>query len=138
MRGVHRERKTSLTIAALNARSLGSQGRLEEVSALLTDFKLDVLAINETWQREGETYEIQGYKYIGNPRKSKEKLRGGGVGFFIAENLRFKVREPDTPPPSNCEMLAISLFLRGQRSIHVVSTYLPPHESLPKKSRKFA
>jgi len=96
-----------------------------------------VLAVNETWQKQGEEYDIEGYRYVGKPRDQKRKSHGGGVGFFIAEGLRFKIREPTTTLPDNCEMLAISLLLRGQRSVHVVSTYLPPQESLPKRSAKF-
>ena len=134
--------KRTLTIAALNAHSLGAEGRLREIRGLLTDLRLDILALdilalNETWQKEEETYEIEGYRYVGKLRKNIEKKRGGGVGFFIAQELRFRIREPMTTPPDNCEMLAMSILLRGQPSIHVVSTYLPPHESLPKGKGKF-
>jgi len=111
-----REQKSTLTLAALNAHSLGAPGRLSEVSQLLREGKIDVLAVNETWQKEGEDYNLEGYRYVGKPRDQKTKKHGGGVGIFIAENLRFKFREPTTTLPDNCEMLAISVLLRGQRS----------------------
>ena len=126
-----------LKVAALNAHSLGSEGRLDEIGWLLTEQKVEVLAINETWQTEGEHFELEGYRYVGKPRTSARKAHGGGVGFFIANHLRFKIRQPNTPVPENCEMLAITVFLKGQRSIHLVSTYIPPHESMPKRHTKF-
>jgi len=115
------ERKRTLTLAALNAHSLGAPGRLTEVEGLLKESKIDVLAVNETWQKQGEEYDIEGYRYVGKPRDQKRKSHGGGVGFFIAEGLRFKIREPTTTLPDNCEMLAISLLLRGQRSTRVTT-----------------
>ena len=137
MRGHGGSPRRTLTLAALNAHSLGSEGRLEEVEELLRVEKIDVLAVNETWQKPGEHYEVEGYRFLGKPRESTVKKYGGGVGFFIADNLRFRIREPTATPPESCEFLAISILLKGQRNIHVVSTYIPPHESQPKGHTKF-
>ena len=132
-----RDVKRTLTLAALNAHSLGAAGRLSEIEWLLRERRIDVLAVSETWQKPGEQFEVSGYRFVGKPRETKAKVHGGGVGFFIADHLRFKIREPNTTIPENCEMFAISLCVRGQQNIHIVSTYIPPHESLPKGQAQF-
>ena len=48
------------------------------------------------------------------------------MGLFIAEQLRFQIREPISPLPKGCEMAAVSLELKCQPHIRIVSTYLPP------------
>ena len=46
----------------------------------------------ESWEREGPVIEVQGYKWLGNPRKIQNTKRGeGGVGFLIRECLLAKV-----------------------------------------------
>ena len=38
----------------------------------------------EFWEREGSVIEVQGYKWLGKPRKIQNSKRGeGGVGFLI-------------------------------------------------------
>ena len=122
-----RRTKHTLNIAALNVHSLYTQGRLQEIAALVREEHIDVLAVSETWQKQGDPdFQIDGYRFHGKPRESKEKTRGGGVGLFVSESLRFQTRDPTSPLPKGCEMAAISLHLKGQPRIHIVSTYLPP------------
>ena len=46
----------------------------------------------ESWEREGSAIEVQGYKWLGKPRKIQNSKRGEvGVGFLIRECLLAEV-----------------------------------------------
>ena len=67
-----------LKLGALNAHSLGTVGRLAEIESLLREHRIDVLAVGETWDKEGDYHEITGYRYVGKPRTNKWKGHGWG------------------------------------------------------------
>ena len=53
---------------------------------------MDIVAAQESWEREGSVIEVQGYKWLGKPRKIQNSKRGeGGVGFLIRECLLAEV-----------------------------------------------
>ena len=48
------------------------------------NLKLDIVADEESWEKEGSVIEVQGYKWLGKPRKIQNSQRGEGVvGFLI-------------------------------------------------------
>lgn len=72
-------------IGLINPRSLGT--RHEEFLAALLKNDIDILAVNETWLREGEEAtapNISGYRLRHVPRPPGLRSRGGGVGFYIS------------------------------------------------------
>ncbi|KAJ0169197.1 hypothetical protein K1T71_015305 [Dendrolimus kikuchii] len=77
-----------LKVGLFNAGSLGSNHDDFIVSVMRYD--IDVLAINETWLREGEdgrAPELPGYKLRHIPRPREVRSRGGGVGFYVRSNI---------------------------------------------------
>ena len=69
-----------------------SQRKQKEVSEVLNKLKLDIVAAQESWERKGSVIEVQGYKWLGKPRKIQNSKRGeGGVGFLIRECLLAEV-----------------------------------------------
>ncbi|CAG9574371.1 unnamed protein product [Danaus chrysippus] len=72
-----------LMVGLFNAGSLGT--RHKELLAAMIDVNVDLIAINETWIREGEEEHapaIPGHQFRHNPRSLEIKGgRGGGVGF---------------------------------------------------------
>ena len=46
------------------------------VSEVLNKLKSDIVAAQESWQREGSIIEVQGYKWLGKPRRYRI-ARGG-------------------------------------------------------------
>ena len=51
---------------------------------------MTIIGVSETWLKENEKLYV-GIEFIGNCRHEK---RGGGVGLYVHENLRYK-RRPD-------------------------------------------
>ena len=50
--------------------------------------QVDILALQETWRLPfTETIQITGYQFIHQHRSAN---RGGGVGFYIKDNITFK------------------------------------------------
>ena len=75
----------------LNIQSIKNRNHLIQIRELISDNKVDVLAISETWLNSSISnaeVEIQGYKIHRLDRKRK---RGGGVCIYIRNNLKSKV-----------------------------------------------
>ena len=55
---------------------------------MLTKNSIDVVAGQESWEREDTRIEVEGYKWFGKPRSNQNSRRGeGGVGFLVHECL---------------------------------------------------
>ncbi|CAK1548762.1 unnamed protein product [Leptosia nina] len=56
--------------------------------------KVDILAVKETWLREGETGrapQVTGYRLRHIPRPPSVRTRGGGVGFYINKMMSVRL-----------------------------------------------
>lgn len=92
-------KQRDLKLGLLNARSLNT-GQ-DELIVSVHKYKPDILALNETWMKEGQekyAVRISGYHLKHTPRGS----RAGGVGFFVRRGLRVLVRDH---PPSPLEQM---------------------------------
>ena len=75
-------------IATWNFSGLGSESKQKEIGELLTKNSIDVVAGQESWEREDTRIEVEGYKWFGKPRSNQNSRRGeGGVGFLVRECL---------------------------------------------------
>lgn len=83
-----------LKIGHLNCRSLcpsGNSTKLDELKSILRDNVFDIFAVSETWLNENVSNRavvIPGYRFCRSDRPIG--LRGGGVGIFISDRLKFK------------------------------------------------
>lgn len=101
-----------LRIGLLNVRSLNT-GQ-DDLYVTVTNLKLDILALNETWVKDGG--EITAPKIPGYTLKLKGRsatVTGGGVGYYVRKGLRVKVMEH---PSSALEQLWLELSIAG---IHI-------------------
>ncbi|CAG9137995.1 unnamed protein product [Plutella xylostella] len=67
----------------------------DELIATVLRYDVDIMAINETWLREGETDRapvIPGYKLRHTPRPPGKRMRGGGVGMYVKTGLKVRFR----------------------------------------------
>jgi hypothetical protein len=115
-----------LTLGLLNVRSLNT-GR-DELAATLALYNPDIIALNETWLRQGEELfvpKIPGYVLKSNPRQ--DNSRGGGVGFYIRKGLRAQVRQH---PPSPLEQMWLELNIRGKGRFAIGTAYRPESVSV--------
>ncbi|CAG4962479.1 unnamed protein product [Colias eurytheme] len=93
------------------------------VDVMLEAHGLDILALNETWTKEGmEKFAptMPGYKFLNTPRPLGG--RGGGVGFYIREGLRVRTR---AHPPAVLEQMWVELTVAGVGRIAIGTAYRP-------------
>ena len=77
-----------LRVATWNFSGLGSERKQKEVEELLAKNNIDVVAGQESWEREDTRIEAEGYKWFGKLRNNQTSQRGeGGVGFLVRECL---------------------------------------------------
>lgn len=79
----------SFKVAHVNVRSLTAN--FNQTKQLILNEKYDIIGISETWLHRGiddGAVKIEGYSLIRNDRTGK---RGGGVCFYIKNNLKFNV-----------------------------------------------
>lgn len=87
-----------------------------------------ILGLSETWLNNYHTDEaisISGYKIVRNDRDS----RGGGVAFYIKENIKFRLLETHIAVNSTLECLWISLKIGG-KNVCIGTLYKPPKTNL--------
>ena len=77
----------------LNIQSIKNRNHLIQIRELVSDNKVDVLAISETWLNSSilnaeVDHEMQGYRIHRLDRKYK---RGGSVCIYVRNNLKSKV-----------------------------------------------
>lgn len=113
--------KTGIRIVHINARSLVSIA--DEVSCIIANGKIDVLAISETWLDSGindkEICPIN-YQII---RKNRNRI-GGSVAVIISQQLRFCVRSDISC--NNIESVWLELFPKSKSSVIICCSYRPP------------
>jgi Reverse transcriptase (RNA-dependent DNA polymerase) len=109
-------------LASLNIQSLMSKH--PSLTTLLTDSPFHVLALQETWHiQHTELVHIPGYNFIHTHRP---KGRGGGVGFYVMEHLKFKILQQYSPFIANSfECLSIEVDF-GPKSFIFSSIYRSP------------
>ena len=66
-------------LGSWNFSGLCSQRKQKEVSEVLNKLKLDIVAVQESWEKKGSVIEVQGYKWLGIPRKIQNSKRGREV-----------------------------------------------------------
>ena len=72
-------REYGLRVGSWNLSDLCSQCKQKEVSEVLNKLKLDIVAAQESWEREGSVIEVQGYKWLGKARKIQNSKKGRAV-----------------------------------------------------------
>ncbi|CAG9572883.1 unnamed protein product [Danaus chrysippus] len=113
-----------LRIGFLNPGSLGTGH--DEFLYAMDRHNVDIMALNETWLREGEDARaprIPGYSLRHVPRPTEMRTRGGGVGFYIKQGISARtLKHPDT---IMIEQMWLSVNIRGKILI-IGTAYRPP------------
>lgn len=115
----------NLKVGFFNAGSLGS--RHDEFLVAMETLEVDIMAINETWLRQGEEGRaptVPGYRLRHVPRPAGVRGgRGGGVGFYLRRGVR--ARAAAHPPSSQVEQMWLKLNVNSH-SVIIGTAYRPP------------
>ena len=91
------------------------------------DIHFQIIGLTETWLNyiNHDSFNLNGYKYIGTNRSKK---RGGGVGMYISKQLSFKIRDDLA---QNIEDVIESTFIEINKTtgknIIIGLVYRPPN-----------
>ena len=87
-------RNFTLNLGHINARSLNSDDKFDEICSIAHDVNLDILAISETWLNDSissDTLNIQGFAPIIRLDR-QDGRRAGSVALFLSSNIACKRR----------------------------------------------
>ena len=125
-----------LTVSYFNAGSV--RNKATAITDFLTDEKVDICAITETWLKDGTKDIVSygditpaGYKLEHIPR---EKRRGGGVAVIYKATLKAKMQK--VTKHETFEIMEILLTARND-SIRLSVLYRPPSSPLQKFFKEF-
>lgn len=117
-------KRHKLSVGFINPRSLGT--RHEEFIVAVDRQRFDVIAINETWLRNGEEGRapiLPGYRLYHIPRSTQIRSRGGGVGFYIKCDINFQI----ISHPVNAKVEQMWIKITASRTKILIGTaYRPP------------
>lgn len=111
--------KQQLKFMHINVRSLTAN--FNNFKDFVSGSQWDIIAVTETWldaNISSDSLNLNGYFFLRKDRAS----RGGGVGLYVANYLKYDVIETN----SNIEQLWINLYVKCKKIICGV-IYRPPH-----------
>ena len=80
--------RKQLRLATWNVSGLCSERKQKEIADLLACNSIDIVAVQESWEKADSKIDIDGYKWFGKSRTSQRSQQGeGGVGFLVRECL---------------------------------------------------
>lgn len=107
---------------------------LDDQDFLNCIYQYDILFFSETWQRQGESFELEGYECVHVPRKesgSKKCKRGhGGVCLFVHESVRKGIELLETNDSGFIWVKLSKLFFNLTDDICICFAYIPPQDSI--------
>ena len=121
--------KRGMKIAHFNINRL--LNKVDGVRELLIKYKLDILALSETWlitDISDDEINIPGYLIAREDCSISSKLRGGGVMFYVSQNIHFTLRADLTP--SDSEYIWIEITRPKCKPLLIASIYKPPDMSV--------
>ena len=114
-----------LTVAMWNFSGLCSDHKQKEVGELLAKQNLDVVAGQESWEKEETRIAAEGYKWFGKPHIKQNSPRGeGGVVFLVRECLVNEVEFISTVKYEESVWMEIRSE-RGREALYISCVYMP-------------
>ena len=118
-----RERK--LRLATWNFSGLCSDHKPKEIGELLAKHNLDVVAGQESWEKEETKIAVEGYKWFGKPHIKQNSRRGeGGVVVLVCECLVNEVEFINTVKYEESVWMKIRSE-RGREALYIGCVYMP-------------
>ena len=117
------ERK--LRVGTWNFSGLCSERKQKEVGELLQVNNIDVVAGQESWEKEDSRINVDGYKWFGKPRDVQNSRRWeGGVGFLVRDCLVNEVEFVGEVKYSESVWMKVR-GERGRAALYIGCVYMP-------------
>ena len=121
--------ENNFSVMHLNIRSL--QHNFDNFRLLLDNplqSSFSVVGLTETWLTKNSAtyYSLPGYKFIENSRINKT---GGGVAFYINENLDYYIHDKYSVMNDTIESLLVEIKISGSKNIIILVIYRPPNSN---------
>ena len=96
-------------------------------SIMLNSYQFDIIAVTEMWLQDTECQrdyvQVTGYN---TAFKNWTGKRGDGVGFYLKEQLKYKVRADFTQNYTDLEILAVEICVRNKKTPTLVCAVYQP------------
>lgn len=118
---------SQFNILHCNCRSI--YNKTNEINLLATTVKANIIAVTETWIENeiAEITHIDGYKFEHKSRAANTK--GGGVGFFIENNIIYEHIDPSSIEITTFEYLVLKINCLNSKLI-LICIYRPPNTAI--------
>ena len=117
--------RKQLRLATWNVSGLCSERKQKEITDLLACNSIDIVAVQESWEKEDSKIDVDGYKWFGKPRTSQRSQRGeGGVGFLVRECLVSEVEFITTVSYEESVWMKVR-GERGRLALYIGCVYMP-------------
>ena len=92
---------------------------------MLAKNNIDIVASQESWEKEDTRISVEGYKWFGKPRSNQNSQRGeGGVGFLVRDCLVNEVEFITSVKYDESVWMKVR-GERGRSPLFVCCVYLP-------------
>ena len=126
---VRTKRERRLRVPTWNFSGLCSDRKQKEVGELLAKHNLDVVAGQESWEKEESRLVVEGYKWFGKPRIKQNSPRGeGGVGVLVRECLANEVEFINTVKFEESVWMKIHSE-KGREALYIGCVYMPTNST---------
>ena len=127
------EFRAHTSIAHLNTRSVTSS--FDEFNLMLTTYGFDIVALSETWLKDNnfllDYVTIPGYN---SEYRNREQKRGGGVGFYLKENIKYQVRKDLVKLDESMEHLWLEVKGKNKNASYLMGTFYQPSSIAKEKT----
>ena len=104
----------------------GISGKRDDLCSLLNKCNIDIAVVCETWLKKNSSCKFTNYTFTGESRVNKS---GGGVGFLVRDDLKFRTRDDLRIESKLCENSVIELKTENN-SVLLASVYHPPNSNV--------
>ena len=136
---LHDESRPSLSIRGnLSIFHLNTQSMLSsfaEFTLLVETYKMDIITLSETWLKDDpnvlQYVTIPGYQFI---YKNRDTKRGGGVGLYIKDTIKYKERKDIQKLETTIEHIWIEIAGKNRNNKLLLGTFYQPDSDTASKT----
>ena len=111
----------NITILQWNCQSI--RARVNELNIFIGKMEKvpDIIALQETWLKEGNNFSISGYNIV---RLDRGRHQGGGVATLLREGISYTSQ---TIEQNEYESLLVTISSEKGSNITIINAYVPPN-----------